>query len=244
VALVVSFFNKAKLIVRNVQYRLWKRKNKSASFKDYFAEIVQKHIQSGRAHPTLGDNLAGKTFGVSGHRSFMLLARRYGIQPSDVCVDYGCGTLRVGLHAIEYLKPGCYWGLDVSDFLLNRGRELIGADLEHRKAPNLRVISGSSLREAAAAHPKLVFSISVLVHVHPDELSEYFTNILSLIDGNGVGMITTEWTGGDTYQTARQSWVHSVTTLRDAAPGNLTFIERAKRSNRTGGVIEVRGSAN
>ena len=79
-----------------------------------------------------------------------------------------------------------------SDFLPIRGRELIGTDLDHRKAPNLRVILKSTLQEAAASKPKLVFSISVLVHVHPDELSEYFTNILSLLDGSGVGVITIE----------------------------------------------------
>jgi hypothetical protein len=243
VAHVLSFVDNLKLLIRKAQYRLWKRRNQSASFKDYFAELAQKNIQSGRTHPTLGDNLAGEKFGVSGHQTFMLLTRRYGIQPGDICVDYGCGTLRVGVHAIEYLDPGCYWGLDISDFLLNEGRKLIGPSLEHSKAPNLRVISESSLREAVAAHPKLVFSISVLVHVHPEELSEYFTNIVSLIDGNGVGVVTTEWTEGETYQTARQSWVHSATTLRNAAPGNLTFIERARRSNRTSGVIEVHPSA-
>jgi len=41
-----------------------------------------------------------------------------GLKPDDVLVDYGCGTLRMGLHAIRYLAPGNYWGLDINEKVL------------------------------------------------------------------------------------------------------------------------------
>ena len=49
------------------------------------------------------------------------------------------------------------------------------------KQPHLRVISDASVAEAAAAKPSLLFSEKVLIHVHPDELVQYFRNVLRII---------------------------------------------------------------
>jgi hypothetical protein len=65
-------------------------------------------------------------------------------------VDYGCGTLRMGVHAIRLLERGRYWGFDIDQALLDEGARLIGSEMG-KKAPNLRVISASSVREAAQA---------------------------------------------------------------------------------------------
>lgn len=241
--IVLSFINKAKLLFRKAQFRMWKRKHPSAPFTDYFAEIARKDVERRRAHPTLGGNLSGDPFGTSGRETFLKLVRRYNIEPQDVCVDYGCGTLRVGVHAIEYLNPGCYWGLEITDFFLSQGRELIGSRLENDKAPNLRVISAASVGEAAAAEPKILFSISVLMHVHPDELSAYMANIISIIGEAGLGVVAAQWTDAGTIQIGRQSWVHSEPSLRDAveiAGGSAKFIEREKRPDCVSGAIEVR----
>jgi len=198
----------------------------STAFKDYFSEIVRKDLARGIPHPTLGPKLTNGVFGVSGRKTFPSLVRRYGILPDDSCVDYGCGTLRVGVHAITYLSPHRYWGMDISELFLAEGLKLIGSDLAREKAPHLRVISRATIAEAAAAKPKLVFSANVLLHVHPDELSEYLTNILTIIGGTGVGAITGSWNTSRTSQMARQTWVHSEKVLRVAtrsAGGQIVF---------------------
>jgi hypothetical protein len=238
-----SFFRRAKLLVQNAQFLLWKRKHPSAPFKDYFLEIVRSDFARGLPHPTLGRNLSSGAFGISGRKTFPSLVRRYCIAPNDTCVDYGCGTLRVGLHAIKYLDPHRYWGMDISELFLAQGVTLIGSELARNKSPNLRVISPATIAEVSATKPKLLFSANVLLHVHPEELSEYVTNILSIIGIHGIGVITGQWSKSPTTQVARQSWVHSEANLREAtqaAGGSAVFVATTTRGYRTRGLIEIR----
>jgi hypothetical protein len=139
---------------------------------------------------------------------------KYGIAPHDAFVDYGCGTLRMGVHAIRFLERGRYWGFDIDQALLDEGARLMGPEMEN-KAPNLRVISASSVREAAQANPALLVSLKVLIHVHPDELDEYFGNILTIIGTSGRAILTGKWSSGEPFQFARQSWAHSLERLKE-----------------------------
>jgi hypothetical protein len=236
-------FKRAKLLVQKTQFLLWKKKHPSAEFKHYFLKIAHRDLARGVPHPTLGRNLSGGAFATSGQKTFPTLVRRYGLRPDDTCVDYGCGTLRVGLHAIRHLNPGCYWGMDITEVFLAEGLELIGSELVATKRPNLRVISPSTLAEAAAAKPKFLFSVNVLLHVHPNELTEFMTNILSIIQGDSLAVVTGGWTGWRTRQVARQSWIHSKADLRQAvraAGGHALFISRAAAAGLERGLIEIR----
>jgi SAM-dependent methyltransferase len=143
-------------------------------FKDYFAVIAKDDLAHGRQHPSLGEHLKWGDRSELGGASFKRLLK-YGITPQHVFVDYGCGTLRMGVHAIRFLERGPYWGFDIDQALLDEGARLIGAEME-KKAPNLRVISACTVREAADPTPAFLVSLKVLIHVHPDELDEYFGN--------------------------------------------------------------------
>ena len=74
-----------------------------------------------------------------------------GLTEDTVCVDYGCGTLRIGVHVIEHLGRGAYWGFDIDEAFLDKGRELIGAQTYIEKAPHLRVVSPASVAEESFA---------------------------------------------------------------------------------------------
>jgi hypothetical protein len=246
IAGLLLMLRRAKLLLQNAQFLLWKRRHPLADFKDYFLEIAQSHLARGLSHPTLGHNLSGGAFATSGQKTFPSLARRYGIEPDDTCVDYGCGTLRVGVHAIRYLNPSRYWGMDISTFFLAQGLELIGNELALKKFPNLRVISPATIAEAAAAKPKFLFSVNVLLHIHPSEISEFFANILSIIRCNGLAVVAGQWTEGRTIQVARQSWIHSEADLRKAvqsAGGHAIFVTRSSYGRRIRGLMEVRQNA-
>ena len=68
-------------------------------------------LVKGSAHPTLGDKLVASEYGASG-RGFLKRLLDCGLEPHDTIVDYGCGTLRIGVNVIDYLDPGRYWGFD------------------------------------------------------------------------------------------------------------------------------------
>jgi SAM-dependent methyltransferase len=196
--------------------------------REFYAEKAERKLRRGKPHRTLGGNLRHRDFGVSGKILFDKLATFTGLKPEDACVDYGCGTLRVGIHVIEYLEPGRYWGLDVSEFLLDQGRELIGERLLTEKRPNLRVISPAAIEEVALAKPKLLFSNRVLNHVQPEELSEYFGNLLRIIGSSGQAVVTGKWSAGETVPLrGGKSWAYSLPTLREhveAAGGSLEVL--------------------
>jgi len=146
--------------------------------------------------------------------AFNLLTKN-GLTEDSVCVDYGCGTLRIGVHAIKYLERDAYWGFDLDEAFLDKGRELIGAQLYAEKAPHLRVISPASITEAAAAKPTFLFSISVMIHVHPNELGQYFQNIMTIIGDSGRAIVSGKWSNNETRSYSQLSWAHSMTSIRD-----------------------------
>ena len=223
-----SVFRSARIFTQNRAFQKWKRENPSKHFSDYFAEIVRPGLQRGQAHPTLGRNLPGSAFGEAAGKTLKMLIAN-GLNKDDVCVDYGCGTLRVGVHVIKYLQRGAYWGLDVDEAVLEEGRKLVGNSLLTDKAPHLHVISPRSIAEAAAAKPKILFSVSVLVHVAPEDLKKYFENILTIIDDSGVAIIRGRWSCSETVQFSGQSWAHSEIKMQEIVSsigGEMKIVEQ------------------
>jgi hypothetical protein len=241
----MQLFNRVLLAVQNAQFRRWQRRNPGATFKDYFATLVRDQVKNGHVHPTLGGNLRDGDFGEFGKNAFKRLLK-LGLTPEDSCVDYGCGTLRIGVHAIRYLAPGRYWGLDIDQTLLDTGAELIGKELMQEKRPELRIIAPDTVKEAAAAKPALLYSTAVMIHVHPDELEEYFGNILTIIGPSGTAIITGKWSA-EGMQYSRKSWAHSLSSMRsmvDQLGGRLSVVKEEERDascpTAKGGTLELR----
>ena len=170
----------------------WRGMGDSSELKTQYSETVRSRLKTAKHTASLGQNLRGEEYADLG-RSFFVKLKEYGLGPDDVCVDYGCGTLRVGQHVIAYLKPGAYWGLDIDQYLLDEGRNLLGDEVWSEKQPNLRVISPQAVAEAAAARPAMLFSAKVLSHVHPDEVGFYIGNLMTIIGASGQAIIMSRW---------------------------------------------------
>jgi hypothetical protein len=193
----------------------WRARNPAKSVKEFYAQRKKGQMDSGAAQSTFGTDLkSGRTFETSGVSIFRDLVG-FGLKPADACVDYGCGTLRIGQHVIRYLAPGRYWGFDIADWLLEDGKKLIAPELVAEKRPQLRVISREAVREAAAAKPAMLFSAKVMQHVHPTELAEYFENIMTMIGTWGQAIVDTKWTDGEAVQYRVNGWAHGLPTIRD-----------------------------
>jgi len=61
--------------------------------------------------------------------------RSQGLEPKHYFLDVGCGCLRGGVHFIEYLDKGHYYGIDKDNDVLSAGRdrELKKYDLENKE---------------------------------------------------------------------------------------------------------------
>ena len=148
-------------------------------------------MRLGRAHPTLGPrgwapgheaevDWDADSFAERGMRMWHQI-RAFGLEPAMRCVDYGCGSLRLGQHAIQYLEPGNYWGIDVSEAFIDEGIKLIGADLIREKCSRFGVINPFMLAEIGRWEPDFIFSNAVLQHVPPNELGVFFERLAMMM---------------------------------------------------------------
>ena len=77
------------------------------SFNKYYSdETLQEAVDAGRHRQVVGG-----LWDEMGALQLNFL-KDQGMAPRDVLLDIGCGTLRLGRLAIDYLDPGNYWGAD------------------------------------------------------------------------------------------------------------------------------------
>lgn len=94
----------------------------------YYSDTAREAIK------TVGHREAiGGMWEEMGQRQFDLLLKQ-GLDPGHRMLDIGCGCLRGGLHFVEYLLPGGYFGIDMHQDLLDAGYdiELAAAGLQDR----------------------------------------------------------------------------------------------------------------
>jgi hypothetical protein len=208
-------------------FRLWKLRHKNATFADFYAGNIAKHLRRGGSHRTLGSKqfLSGSlltkphdqkthAFSERGTAEFDIIVNA-GLLPHHVCVDYGCGSLRVGQHAMAYLDEGKYWGLDIVSDFYDAGTRLLSAELVIQKKPNLRVIANASLREVAALAPDFIFSLAVLRHVPPNELDGYIKKIYGMMGPATQAIINFRETA-KTYRVSGSNWFYTRKNVIDS----------------------------
>ncbi len=218
-------------IWKNKHFEAWRQDNPGKSFAEFYAETSAKKRRDGLPHANLGANLKTGDFGQSGADLFAKVVAM-GLKPDHTLADYGCGTLRIGVHAMKYLEPGRYWGLEISQEFLDQGRELVGPELLAEKRPQLSTISPQSVAEAAAARPDMVISTKVFNHVHPDELPQYFHNVMQLVGSSGKAFITGKWSEGEIVQHKNRSWTHSLATMQGLVAGEGGRLEIVEQGNK------------
>jgi hypothetical protein len=89
------------------------------------------------------------------------------------------------------------------------------------------VISAAAVVEAAAAKPAMLFSSAVLTHVHPEELSEFFGNVMTIVGPGAQAVFKAYWNDSATIQYSGRSWAHALPVMRElveARDGALTLM--------------------
>src|SRR5262245_14928384 len=163
-------------------YRRWLKHHPGGHFREFYVDTI-KGCLGGEAgpHSTLGPHPIWEKQGAAILQQLIEL----GLSPRDVVVDYGCGTLREGIHLIRHLQAGRYIGLDIDERVLDAGRSLAGHRLLAEKKPHLAVINPKVIAEVAAARPAWIISSYVLSQMPPEDLDEYFDNLVKFMEGGG-----------------------------------------------------------
>jgi SAM-dependent methyltransferase len=179
-------------------FRRWKRQNPGRTHAEFYAETIERRLSRGKHHATLGARgWVGHTgvewtrdsFAKQGLDMWPQIVA-FGLEPNMRCVDYGCGSLRLGQHAIRYLEPGNYFGVDVSRAFIEQGKELVGDELLTSKRPLLDLVSAEVVEQIARWEPSFIFSNAVLTHVPPDELGLFFSRLEAMMTGKSRAFVT------------------------------------------------------
>jgi SAM-dependent methyltransferase len=214
----------------NRRYKAWKRANPAGTFADFYAADAEAKIRKGKSHATLGvrswaDGKAGpvewdrSTFSERGRENWRQILE-LGLEPQMRCVDYGCGSLRLGQHAIRYLDPGNYWGIDISDAFYSEGLKLLPPELLAEKQPKLGVIAEPLLAAIREWKPDFIFANAVLQHVPPNELGLFFGRLAAMMTPQSRAyIIFVEGPGAKRIK--GMSWAYSDQLLRREAGAQL-----------------------
>lgn len=162
------------------RFRRWLEEHPGGSYAQFYVENARRRISAGEMHTTLGETTIDQAAARSRARRLLGDFKRAGCVPHHVVVDYGCGSLWVGEAFMEYLDPGNYVGLDVSDHFYAEGLARMSAEFVAARRPNLYVIDDDALREVRAMRPDYIFSTAVLFHVPPGDLAAFLARVVSL----------------------------------------------------------------
>lgn len=158
--------------------------NPESKFSDYYVCKLKEVIKTSRAHNSLGKNLGSNNvpadFEEAGRLEFDRYLKWFDLHPNHKVVDFGCGSLRLGLHFIRFLSPNNYFGIDLTNDFIKFGSQMTNEILgEGGWKANLGTIK-NRFDDAVAHNANFVFSSNVAYHVHPDECEDYFEQLTQL----------------------------------------------------------------
>jgi SAM-dependent methyltransferase len=202
------------------KFRQFQEKNPGAGFAQWYMSLAVQLIQDDKqfkassALAVAHQNPA--EFWGAAEKKAAKWFRTMSLKRKDKVVEYGCGSLRLGAHFIRFLDPGCYLGLDVVDGFFEFGEKAMGQDLFAAKAPKLLVIDEPGIETAARFDADIVFSNLVCLHVHPDELDAFFSNLLRLTSKPGARLIFNAVVSDKEYRFGVNLWARPIETIKSA----------------------------
>jgi SAM-dependent methyltransferase len=174
-------------------YRIFKQAHPEISFARYAMDRVVRRMGDGKVkNPDAALTIAlcnPDKFWEAAESKFQRWLKTMALKKTQRLIEYGCGSLRLGAHFIRYLEPGRFFGMDVVSGFYETGLEALGPAMVAEKKPRLGVIDEATLADGVAFAADFVCSNTVCVHVHPDEIQQYFRNLVRLTAKPGARLV-------------------------------------------------------
>ncbi len=137
----------------------------------YNTEVIGRAIEQRRHR-----ELVGGLWDEIGKLQFDFLRARE-LTPASRLIDIGCGCLRGGVYFVEFLEPANYYGMDISEDLLNAGYdcELRDRNLQDR-LPRVNLIADGEFQFAKFP---VTFDVGIAVSLFTHLPSEHVRQCLS-----------------------------------------------------------------
>ena len=108
----------------------------------------------------------GGTVGGDGHTLQFAFLHTHGLLPSSPLLDLGFGVLRGGVKFISYLEPGHYYGIDVSNTLMQLGSSTELEPVQQQKLPPASLYATGDYDAAHWGEKHCDYAISVSLWSH------------------------------------------------------------------------------
>ncbi len=154
-----------------------------------------------------------------------------GLKPNHTVLDVGCGALRGGVPLTEYLDADRYYGIDISQRLLDAGydKEIAGGDLA-AKLPRDHLFATDDFEIPFDVRFDFAIAVSLFTHLPLPIFSRCLTNIAPSFDQGSVFFATVfEGEGsilrpsGVTTHDDRDPFHFTRDNLRSATPPQWSF---------------------
>jgi len=116
-----------------------------------------------------------------GELQFNFLVRQ-GLTPADCLLDIACGSLRGGVHFINFLDIGNYLGIDKENKLIELGIEKeLGKEIYENKKPEF-VVSDNFEFEKFSKKPRFSIAQSLFTHLIPKDICLCFEKLREFVE--------------------------------------------------------------
>ena len=114
----------------------------------------------------------------------------HGLEPNQTLLDFGCGSLRGGLHFIEYLERGNYIGVDISAEILESGRAFLKEAGLEAKEPVIQLSSGLTFDDFDGRQFDFILAQSVLTHMPREDIDVLLQHVSKVMHSETVFFAT------------------------------------------------------
>ncbi|OIJ18530.1 hypothetical protein BKP45_18980 [Anaerobacillus alkalidiazotrophicus] len=140
--------------------------------------LTNKDIEEGKHREAVG----GKWDEI-GELQFDWFVKK-GLKKENTFLDVGCGSLRGGIHFVNFLEKGNYYGIDINEYLIKAGKiELQKLDILN-KEPTL-IVNGDFNFGLFNQRFDFAFAQSVFTHLSLDEIYKCLVQIEKVLKSNG-----------------------------------------------------------
>jgi SAM-dependent methyltransferase len=144
-------------------------------------------------------------------------ATGHGLKPDMRMLEIGCGNLRGGRLFIDYLEPGCYYGIDISPDILISAQATIAAYDLSAKLPHLTLVKDLRLDFLPDRAFHFVHAHSVFSHSPIEVIDECLAHVGRIMAPGGFFDFTFDRTEGAEHQVLREDFYYRTQTLLDLA---------------------------